>query len=444
MPLVHRKPRPSAPAGLWRSTDYRWWLAADTAPALGRSLLTLAVPLLALSVTGSPAQAGVVTAIGAVGRVLAVLPGGVLTDRYDRRVLVLAGAGAGVVTAGVLAVLLAADLMDFWLLTVLNLVLNVRSGLVDATTNAALPSVVDASRLGSAVAANQGRDAVVSLAGGPIGGLLMAVGHAIPFVATAVLHAISAVAVLRIRADLRPGAGAATDADADADESSQPGTPASVARAGWVREAWEGFAWLARRPDLRGVMAVSTIVNLGIGAAMTSVVIGLQQRGESPATIGLTSASVGVGLLVGSLAAPRLVQRVPTGVLSGAGLVMMAAALAVLPFVRALPAVCAALAAGMVAVPAINAGLLGYYLVAVPSRLLGRANSALDLLALGAVPLAPLLAGFGYAAWGWSGVLALCAGIAGFAVVLALGNRGMRSLPAAPFWPEHAARSEAA
>ncbi|MEH0109446.1 MFS transporter [Tersicoccus sp. MR15.9] len=448
MARVRRGSHSPDPVPLWRNADYRWWLAADTSPALGRSLLTLAVPLLALAVTGSPAQAGVVTAVGAVGRVLAVLPGGVLTDRHDRRVLILAGAGVGVVVAATLAVLLACGLLDFWLLTLLNLVLAVRSGLVDATPNAALPSVVDSSRLGSAVAANQGRDAVVSLTGGPIGGVLMAVGHAVPFVATAILYAGTAVAVLRIRADLRPGAGAPGTADAASvrDEASAErvhGTDERPAHPGWLAEAWAGFAWLAGRPELRGVMAVSTIVNLGIGAAMTAVVFGLQQRGESPATIGLTSASVGAGLLVGSLVAPFLVQRVPTGVLAGTGLVALAGALAVLPFVHAVPAVCAALAAGMAAAPAINAGLLGYFMVAVPSRLLGRASSALDLLALGAVPLAPLLAGFGYTAWGWSGVLTLCAGIGGIAAVLALASRGLRSLPSAPRWSEHAAGAAA-
>lgn len=257
------------------------------------------------------------------------------------------------------------------------------------------------------------------------------------------LIVIGAVAVLRIRVDLRPGAGTSPAAPALPELARHDGAD-PAARTAWYREAWAGFAWLARRRDLRDVMGVSMIINLAIGAAMTSVVIGLQQRGESPAVIGLASASVGVGLLVGSLVAPWLVQQVPTGVLCGIGLVTIAAALAVLPLVHSLPAVYAALAAGMTAAPAINAGSLGYYMVAVPSRLLGRANSALDLLALGAVPLAPLLAGFGYTAWGWSGVLALCAGISGLAAALALGSRGLRTLPVASQWAEHAARSETA
>ena len=45
------------------------------------------MPLLTLAVTGSPAVAGTVAAAQALGGVIGFLPGGVLADRYDRRLL---------------------------------------------------------------------------------------------------------------------------------------------------------------------------------------------------------------------------------------------------------------------------------------------------------------------------------------------------------------------
>lgn len=420
----------SRPPALWRNRDYRWWLATDTSTGLGRALHNFAVPLLALYVTGDPAQAGIIAAIGQVGRVAATLPGGVLADRHDRRRLILLGTATGVAVASALAAFQLAGLLGFWLLTVLNLLMNVRSGLFDGVPNAALKSVVEPHAVGSAMAANQGRDAVVSLAGGPVGGVLMVVGHAVPFAATAVLNLMGLFSVLRIRADLRPLR------DAPDHHGDVPS-----GRTGYLREAWEGFSWLLHRPELRGVMAISTIVNLGMNASITAVVFGLQQRGESPATIGLATASVGAGMLAGALLAPPLVRRVSTGWLGAVGLAVCTAAVAALPFVHSIPAVCAVLGASMFAAPAINASLLGYFTVAVPTHLLGRANSALDLLAMGAIPLAPLVAGFGYAAWGWSGVLALCAGICAVAVILAFASRRLLDIPASPGWEDHAAQN---
>ncbi|HXD27472.1 MAG TPA: MFS transporter [Arthrobacter sp.] len=431
-------PEANRPPTLWRNHDYRWWLSTDTSTGLGRALHNFAVPLLALYVTADPAQAGIVAAVGQVGRLLVTLPGGVLADRHDRRALILLGTGSAILVAAALAAFQYAGLLGFWLLTVLNLLMNVRSGLFDGVPNAALKSVVEPRSIGSAMAANQGRDAVVSLAGGPLGGVLLVIGHAVPFAATAVLNFCGLLSVLRIRADLHPR----RDDNATSDAALATGTvdpAAPAARTGYLKEAWEGFAWLLHRPELRGVMAISTIVNLGMNAAVTAVVFGLQQRGESPATIGVATACVGIGMLAGAVLAPPLVRRVPTGWLGAVGLAVCSGAVAVLPFVHTVPAICSALGASMFAAPAINASLLGYFTVAVPTHLLGRANSALDVLAMGAVPLAPLVAGFGYAAWGWTGVLALCAGICGIAVVLAFCTRRLLAIPASDRWEEHAA-----
>ncbi|MGP5070861.1 MFS transporter [Arthrobacter rhombi] len=165
-PLQHEPsthgPNPSAttsgrPPALWRNGDYRWWLATDTSTGLGRALHNFAVPLLALYVTGDPAQAGIIAAIGQAGRVVATLPGGVLADRHDRRRLILLGTATGVATAGALAAFQLAGLLGFWLLTILNLLMNVRSGLFDGVPNAALKSVVEPRSIGSAMAANHGR-----------------------------------------------------------------------------------------------------------------------------------------------------------------------------------------------------------------------------------------------------------------------------------------------
>lgn len=415
-PGVTVGPAPS----LWRNADYLWWLSTDTSGAFGRALHNFAVPLLALYVTGSPVQAGLIAAIGQIGRVLTTLPGGVLADRHDRRRLILIGAASGASIAAALVAVQLAGLMGFWVLGSLNLLMNLRNGLFGATSNAALKSVVPPRGIGSAMAANEGRDAVVALSGGPLGGVLMVLGHAVPFMVTTVLEMISTLSVLRIRSDLRP-----------IDKPTE--------RTGYLREAWEGLAWTLHRPDLRGVMVTSTIVNLGVNAALTTVVFGLQQRGESPATIGLTTSAIGIGMLVGALVAPILVRRLPTGLLGVCGLLMVAASVAILPFVHSLPAICIALAASMFAAPAINAGMLGYFMVAAPSRLLGRATSVLDLLAMGAVPLAPLIAGFGYASWGWAGALGLCAGLCAAAAALAIFNRGLRTLPVSAQWSDHAA-----
>ncbi len=438
---------------LYRNRNYLWWLATDSSTAFGAAVHSFSVPLLALYATGSPAQAGIIAGIGQLGRVLTTIPGGVIADRHNRRTLMVVGGVAGLAIGSALTAFQLAGLLGFWLLTVLNLLMSMRNGFFGSASNAALKQVVSAQQVGSAMAANQGRDAVIALSGGPVGGVLMGVGRAVPFAATALSHALGIIAALMIRLDLRPGGpssavglAAGGDRAAGNDRAARSKAAAGGAAAAahgpvrsFVDEAVLGIKWLLGRTELRGIIILSTILNLGINSALTAVIFGLQQRGESPASIGLVSAGIGVGMLLGSFIAGPLVKRVGAGTIVIAGLFVLTASLLVLPFVTALPAVMLVQSLAIFSAPAINAALLGYFMVAVPTELLGRATSALDLMSMGAMPLSPLVAGFGYALLGWTGILLVCAGICVLTTVLAWANGGLRALPSSDHWAAHAA-----
>jgi hypothetical protein len=86
--------------------------------------------------------------------------------------------------------------------------------------------------------------------------------------------------------------------------------------------------------------------------------------------------------------------------------------------------------------------MMGYFMVATPTHLLGRANSAAGVLGMGAMPLAPLIAGFGLTLVGRDGTILMCAALCLLAAVLAVGNRALRGLPVESRWAEHAKQYE--
>jgi hypothetical protein len=61
---------------------------------------------------------------------------------------------------------------------------------------------------------------------------------------------------------------------------------------------------------------------------------------------------------------------------------------------------------------------------------------------MGAMPLAPLIAGFGLTWIGRQNTILVCAALCLVAVGLALGNRALRALPIESRWAEHATRYE--
>lgn len=440
------------PHRLWRNARYLTWLVSDTGKGLAAALFGFAIPLLALIVTNDPAQAGIIGGAGMVARLVLTLAGGILADRHPRIILMLIGSLLGILLAGAFTLLALADALTFGTLLAANVLLAARSGLFDVAGESAIKEIVPDEAMGRAQAANQARDAALQLAGGPLGGLLLGAGGWLVGAAMTLCHGVAAATAWMLHRDLRRAGIVDTGAEADADVTS--GDAASSADAGvdaggaapprttaWA-ELREGFAWLFSRPDLGGVLIIITIINLGFNAAITTVMYALQQEGYSELLIGSLGAGVGAVMLVGAVVAPMLVPRFSTGLLAVAGLSGGAIGTIVLSMVTEPWAIVVVLGASVLLLPALNAGMMGYFMVATPTQLLGRANSAAGVLGMGALPLAPLIAGFGLTWIGREWTILICAGLCVLAVALALGNRALRALPVESRWAEHATQYE--
>lgn len=404
--------------GLW-TARYVTWLASDTAFDLSSALAGFAVPLLALMVTGDPIRAGVIGAVGIAVRVVTSLIGGVLADRHSRVRLMLLGALIGIVLTLVFT-WATVGWLSFASLLVINALLAARNGLFGGADQAALKDLVPGEVLGRAQAANQGRDAVLGLAGSPVGGLLLGLGAPVLGGALLLCQTVAALTSWRL-------------------QRWAPRRVEPVAQRRFLAEMREGFRFVFSRPDLRGALLVTTLVNLGFNSAVSTVVYAMQQSGRGPAVIGLVSGGLGVGMLVGAVLAPFLVTRVPAGRLTVAGLVLLAGATAALPMITHPFGIAVTMAVSILGAPALNAGLLGYFMVATPPELVGRANGALTVFAMGAMPAAPLIAGLGLGLVGRSWTLGFAALICLVAAVLALGTKSLRRLPAEAGWVAHAA-----
>lgn len=412
------------PASLWRTPSYLTWLIGDTSLGLTRALVGFAFPLIALVVTDDPAQAGAIGGIGMAVSTVSALGGGILADRHSRTRLLVAGAVIGCVISVAFMMLAVVDALTFVVLLAIEVLLALRNGVFGIAGEAVLKDIVPSGGMGRAQATNQARDAALNLAGGPLGGVLLGVGAWLVGAMLVVCQVLALVTGWILRRRIADHA---------------PGAPRG-ARTSVFAEARGGFAWLFSRRDLRGVLAIITIVNLGFSMALTTVIFSLQQRGFSPTEIGWLAAGTGAAMLAGSLVAPAVVSRIRTGAIVVVGLSVLAAAVASLPFVGGLWPTIGLLAVGTVLVPSLNAGMSGYFMVAVPTDLVGRASSAANLCTAGAAPLAPVLAGVGLAWVGRAPTLLCAAALCIVAVVLALVSRALRQLPAERDWAAYAER----
>jgi MFS family permease len=358
---------------LWRNRDFVLLESGLLLSSLGTSLTTIAYPLLTISVTGSAAKAGLVT----FARLLPFggfsLVAGLAADRWNRKRLMIAADAVRLVVMGAFAIALVTGGVRFWAIFVVALVEGTASTFFTAADAGALRAVVPLQQLPAAAGTREARRSVVRLGGPPLGGALYGISRAIPFAANAVSYLCSTVALLAMRTpfqQLRERGGTSLRA-----------------------EFAEGFRYMWDHAFLRTTAFVYGAGNLLTTALFLLIVLIGEGEGLTPGQIGLLTASVGVGTLVGSLASPwfREVLAVRTILLLELWTWLAVWAFVIWPHVWVLAGW--ALLFG-IAAPVTDSVVVGYRLAMTPDRLVGRVESVRTTISLVASPLGPLLAGW--------------------------------------------------
>jgi MFS family permease len=390
---------PAQEVPLRRNRAYLLLTTGRFAQAIGAGIGTFAVPLLAFELTGSVAQAGLISGIGQVGALVATLPAGVVADRVDRRRLLVLAATTGTALWATALVAGLAGALSGWHLAAVLFGSSMVSAFVNPASGGALRAVVPPAQMANAMAVNQGRMAAVGLFAGPIGGLLYGMAHVLPFVASVVGHAIEAVAVSLVREPL----------NRERTELSHP-----------LADLREGLRFVGAVPLFRAVLVLITLLNLTAIALVVVVNLELVRTGTDPRLIGLVDACAGISMLAGAVVAGPMVQRTRVGRFGLLTIGLLVVALAVMALVPTYWVFVSMLALGVFLYPALNAGFTGYLTVIVPDRMMGRATSLLGLTGLIAAPAAPVLGsalleglGIGASLWVMVGAMAC--------VLLALG-----------------------
>ncbi len=408
---------------LRRQRSYRIWWVADTTALLAGGIYAFVLPLILLALTGSPVQAGTLAAVGLAARASLTLLGGSAADRSDRARMMLLGGICGAALTSALAVASFSGSLGVAVLCVAHVLMELRGGYFGTVTNAALKDVVHPKQLGRAMAANQGRDSALMLGAAPLGGLLLGLGAGFALLAVSFLQLLAAASGFALRGPLRA---------AEAGSRPVENSPAGSAQVSPGIAA--GMRWCFAKPQLRSLLILITVINIGTNGLNTTLIYGLQQRGEAPWVIGLVSTFMGLGMFAGSLFAGRLIEKVRTGVLACSCLSVLGGAMLLMGFNTHLVWLGTMLLVAFLSVPALNASVGGYFMAVVPREMAGRANSLILFMALSALPLAPFLTGLGLQWLGMGPTLVFFSSLVIVATVAAWCSRHVRGIPHPDRW----------
>jgi len=400
---------------LSRNHDFTILWTGETISELGSTMSLFVFPLIGYHLTGSTLVAALLTTADLLGMVIMLLPGGVLADRYDRKVLMLGASAAGVLLYGSLAVAGCLDALTVPHLAAVALLTGMAQGVFQPAGLAAIRAVVPTEQLPTAFSQNQARQHIASLLGGPLGGLLYAVRAWAPFLVDAVSYAVSCLTVSRLRTDLRP-------------------VPREGAAASPREQVEEGFRFVWHQPFFRTLLMWSGASNLLVNACFFVVTMRLIREGYPPAQIGLVSTAAGIGGILGAAAAPYVIDRMRTGVLTVAVAWMCVLPLLPLVWWSTPLAACASVFFLLLLNPAGNAGIGAYRAAMTPDDLQGRVGSAMTFVSMGVMPLAPLLGAWMLTDLGGTWAVALLVLATALGALIPTLSRTIRSVPRPAQW----------
>jgi predicted MFS family arabinose efflux permease len=286
-------------------TGYRWLLTSSWTTNLGDGITLAAGPLLVASLTSDAFLVSLAALLRWAPPLVFGLYAGVLSDRLDRRRIVMTANGVRVVVLGVLvAAMITGHITVMVALLTLGL-LATAEVFADNTTTTMTPMLVHRDDL--AIANSRimaGFITLNQLAGPSIGAALFAAGRAWPFVTEAVLTAAGVLLVSRVAL---PAHGR------------DPARKASSAR----RDVVEGLRWTMHHSAVRTLSLTILIFNITFGAAWSVLVLYAQQRlGLGAVGFGLLTTISAAGGLLGTGLYGWITRRVSLGNVMRVGLII--------------------------------------------------------------------------------------------------------------------------
>jgi MFS family permease len=375
----------------------------------GGMMTDLALPLLVLALTHSPAQAGLVATAYAVPYLVFALPAGALADRWNRKkVMILCDLGRAIVFAAI-PIAIALGHLSLALIYVVAAAGGTLFVFFNVCEAAALPRVVPREQLHAATAQNQIIEPVSSLLGPPIAGLLFQIGRGIPFLVDSVSYGLSVISLSFIRTRF---------------QGERP-----VSRSALIADIRQGLAWLLGHKLIRFLAFLTGGNNLVFSGGFLAAIVLAQHLHASAFAIGAIFSLGAVGGFLGALVSIPVQRRLTFG---QALVAVSWAAAAVFPLMAVAPNVIAlgVVMGGLFFLnPVYNVVQFTYRAAIIPDELQGRVNSVFRLVAFGGQPIGTALAGLLLQKVGPQPTVLILAAVLIVLAVLTTLNRVVRHAP---------------
>ncbi len=357
--------------------NYRKLWSASAVSNLADGIFKVALPLIAIKLTTSPALVAGVAIMANLPWLVFVLIAGVLADRFDRRITMRNVQLLRVVVLSGVVVLAVVDQLSLPILYVVAFVLGMGETLFDTAAQSIMPNVVPREMLSRANSRLYAVETTMNrFVGPPLGGLLMALSVPLALTGGITGYALAALGLAMMAGSFR--------AEHDGPRQSM------------ASDIREGLAYLLSDRILRTLTMMVTIFNFmggAVGAIRVLYVVRPGPMGLDELGFGLLMTGLAAGAIIGSASVGRVERRIGRANVLTLSVLASSLGMLVLVVTSHVVVVFAAfiVAGGMGMMWNIVTVSLRQRIV--PNRLLGRVNASHRLFSWGAWPIGALLGG---------------------------------------------------
>lgn len=366
---------------LWRNRDFLLLWSGQAISMLGTSISTLALPLLVLALTHSPAQAGLLAAIRMVPYLLFSLPVGALIDRWDRKAVMIRCDAVRWLALGSIPLAFAFDRLSIPQLYIVGFIEGTANVLFSLAQISALPRVVEPEHVPQAYALDLTAESTATLLGPGISGVIIGLarttvlGAVVAYLADSISYLASVISLRFMRVQFQA-------------------ERAVEKQRGLWRDIGEGLRFLWGQKRLRLMALLGTAINFLQAAIPLALIVLMQKMHISAPVIGLVFSAGGVGGIVGGFLAPLVQKRLRFGQIVIFSVIVWILATILLAVGFSVPMFMAGQLLIYITWPIYGVTLVSYRLSLVPDELQGRINSSFRVLTYGSEPLGAAIGGF--------------------------------------------------
>ena len=283
---------------------FRFLLGSSWISNLGDGIALAAGPLLVASQTDEAFLVALAALLHWLPPLLFGLYAGALSDRLDRRMIVVSVDVVRAIALALIATSIVTGVVSIAVVLVALFVIATAEVFADNASQTLLPMLVRREDLALANSRIQtGFVTINQLAGPPVGAALFAAGVAYPFVGQAILVAAGALLVSRI---------------ALSRHGRQPERGTAIRR-----DIAQGFRWVRHHAAVRTLVLTIFTFNITFGAAWSVLVLYAAQRlGLGAVGFGLLTTALAAGGLLGTLAYGWITRRLSLGNIMRIGLII--------------------------------------------------------------------------------------------------------------------------